>query len=264
MPVRFWGELTTRDLRGRDLGCAIAVLPVAAVEQHGPHLPLATDAIIAEGYLARLGPLVGDDLDVLLLPVQSIGKSDEHDAFPGTLSLTAETALRAWTEIGAGLAAAGCGKLVIVTSHGGNSALIDLVAGDLRGRHRMVAVTTSWSRLGYPDGLFPEAEIRHGIHAGGIETALMLALRPDLVRAAAIADFTPRTVAMERDFTHLRAGRPAAFAWKAGDLHPSGAIGDARLGSAEAGRAALDHGARAFAALLRDVGRFRLEGADGA
>lgn len=264
MPVRSWGELTTRELRGRDMGRAIAVLPVAAIEQHGPHLPLATDAIIAEGYLARLAPLVPDDLDVLLLPVQSIGKSDEHDAFPGTLSLTAETALRAWTEIGAGLAAAGCGKLVIVTSHGGNSALIDLVAGALRGRHRFVAVTTAWSRFGYPDGLFPEAEIRHGIHAGGIETALMRALRPDLVREAEIADFTPRTVAMERDFTHLRAGRPAAFAWKAEDLHPSGAMGDARLGSAEAGRAALDHGARAFAELLRDVDRFRLEAPGGA
>ncbi|WP_336485844.1 creatininase family protein [Methylobacterium nigriterrae] len=259
MPVRSWGDLTTRDLLARAMDRAVAVLPVAAIEQHGPHLPLATDAIIAEGYLAALAPLVADDLDVLVLPVQSVGKSDEHDAFPGTLSLTAETALRAWTEIGAGLARAGCGKLVIVTSHGGNSALIDLVAGELRSRHSMVAVTTSWSRLGYPEGLFSEAEIRHGIHAGGIETALMLALRPDLVRGAEIAAFTPRTVAMERDFAHLRAGRPAAFAWKAGDLHASGAMGDARLGTAEAGRAALDHGARAFAALLREVDRFRLD-----
>lgn len=260
MAARLWSDLTTRDFAGRRMAGTVAVLPVAAIEQHGPHLPLGTDAIIMEGYLARVRALVPDDLDVLVLPVQAVGKSDEHDAFPGTLSLATGTALAAWTGIGAGIHRAGCGKLVIVTAHGGNSGLIDLVAGELRARFGMVAVTTAWSRFGYPDGLFPEDEIVHGIHAGGIETALMLALRPDLVRADAIADFPPRTRAMAAAFTHLRAGRPAAFAWKAGDLHPSGAAGDARLGSAAAGEAALDHGARAFVALLRDVARFRLDG----
>ena len=182
MTAQFWSELTTDDLARRDMGRAIAVLPVAATEQHGPHLPLATDTLIAEGYLARVRDGVPADLDVLLLPVQPVGKSDEHDAFPGTLSLETGTALAAWTGIGAAVHRAGCRKLVIVTSHGGNSALIDLVAGELRARFGMVAVTTSWARLGYPDGLFPADEIAHGIHAGGIETALMLALRPDLVR----------------------------------------------------------------------------------
>lgn len=259
MTARFWSELTTEDLARRDMGQAIAVLPVAAIEQHGPHLPLATDTLIAEGYLAQVRDHAPPDLDVLLLPVQPVGKSDEHDSFPGTLSLDTGTALAAWTGIGAAVHRAGCRKLVIVTSHGGNSGLIDLVAGELRARFRMVAITTSWARLGYPEGLFPADEIAHGIHAGGIETALMLALRPDLVRADRIADFPPRTRAMARDFTHLRAGRPAAFAWKAGDLHPSGAMGDARLGTAEAGRAALDYGARAFLALLRDVDAFELD-----
>ncbi|MEH3117751.1 MAG: creatininase family protein [Methylorubrum populi] len=258
MPARSWLDLTTEEIRGRDMGRAIAVLPVAAIEQHGPHLPLGTDALIAEGYLERVARLVPEALDVLILPVQAVGKSDEHDAFPGTLTLTARTALAAWTEIGASLHGAGCGKLVIVSSHGGNSALVDLVAGELRGRYGMVAVTTSWSRLGLPEGLFPADEIRHGIHAGGIETALMLALRPDLVRRERTENFEPRTVAMERDFTLLRAGRPAAFAWKTQDLHPSGALGDARLGTAEAGEAALDHGARAFVRLLEEVDRFAL------
>ena len=259
MPARLWSELSAVDIARRDMGRAVAVLPVAAVEQHGPHLPLSTDVVIARGYLDRVRDLVPDALDVLLLPVQPVGKSDEHDAFPGTLSLTATTALAAWTEIGIGVHRAGCGKLVIVTSHGGNSALIDLVASDLRARSGMLAVTTSWSRMGLPEGLFPPQEIAHGIHAGGIETALMLALRPDLVRTKNVADFPPRTLAMARDFTHLRAGRPAAFAWKAGDLHPSGAMGDARLGTAEAGRAALDHGARAFVELLAEVDRFGLD-----
>lgn len=258
MAVRNWFDLTTEEMRSAAMDRAIAILPVAAVEQHGPHLPLSTDVTIAQGYLDRLRDLESGGLDVLVLPVQSIGKSDEHDAFPGTLTLTAETALRAWTEIGRSVRAAGCGKLVIITSHGGNSGLIDLVAGALRGLG-MLAVTTAWSRFGYPPGLFPEDEIRHGIHAGAVETALMLALAPDSVRRGAVADFEPRTVAMERDFAQLRAGRPAAFAWKAGDLHPSGAIGNAALGTREAGLAALDHGARAVLALLRDVDRFGLE-----
>ncbi len=258
MPARAWRDLTTVDVATRDMAHAVAVLPVAAIEQHGPHLPLGTDALIAEGYLARVAARVPDVLDVLTLPVQSVGKSDEHDSFPGTLSLTTATALSAWTEIAAGIHRAGCRKLVIVTSHGGNSALIDLVAAELRGRFGMVVVTTSWSRLGYPDGLVPEDEIRHGIHAGGIETALMLALRPDLVRTENVQDFVPRTVAVEREFALLRAGRPAAFAWKAEDLHPSGAIGNAAIGTAAMGEALLDHGAERFARLLGEVARFAL------
>lgn len=257
MPARPWLDLTTEEMRARDWARAVAILPVAAIEQHGPHLPLGTDTIIAQGFLARAAAMVPDELDALLLPVQEIGFSEEHDAFAGTLTLTAETALDAWAQIGASVLRAGCRKLVIVSSHGGNSPVIDLVAGRLRGLG-MVAVTTSWSRLGVPEGLFPEDEIRHGIHAGGIETALMLALRPDLVRREGIADFPPRTLAMEHDYSVLRAGRPAGFAWKSGDLHPSGAIGDARLGTAEAGHALIEHGARRFVELLGDVSRFVL------
>ncbi len=258
MPARPWGDLTTEECRDGALAATVAVLPVAAVEQHGPHLPLATDVVIAEGYLARVADLVPDDLDVRVLPVQAVGLSPEHTDFPGTLTLTPETALRAWTEIGDGVVRAGCTRLVIVSSHGGNSALMDLVALSLRGRRGMVAVTTAWSRFGTPPGLFSEEEVRHGIHGGGIETALMLALRPDLVRRAAIRDFVPASRARERTYTHLRAGRPAALAWHAQDLNPEGAIGDARLGTAETGRALLDHGAQAFVDLLRDIARFRL------
>jgi creatinine amidohydrolase len=263
MPLVSWLDLTWQDFRDRDMARAVAVLPVAAVEQHGPHLPVGVDTRIADGYLAALAPLVPDDLDALLLPVQAVGKSDEHEAYPGTLTLSAETALRAWTEIGASVARAGCRRLVIVSSHGGNNALIEIVAGELRRRHGMLAVVTAWARLGTPPGLFSAEELRHGIHAGAIETALMRRLHPESVRERRAAAFEPRTVAMERELSYLRAGRPAGFGWMAQDLHPSGAMGDATRGSAEDGSALLAHGARAFAALLAEVAHFDLDASAG-
>ena len=258
MPARAWLDLTTEDFRTRDMSRAIAVLPVAAVEQHGPHLPVGVDTFIGQGYLDRALPLVPDDLDVLVLPLQTIGKSNEHLAFPGTLTLSAETAIRAWTEIGESVFRAGCRKLVFVNSHGGNVAVIDIVARELRVRLGMLAVAASWHRLGYPDGLFGEAEMRHGIHGGDAETSLVLAFRPETVRRDKVEDFVPRTVAMERDFAHLRAIQPVGFGWMAQDLHPKGAMGDASAASAEKGEAAAEFGARAFVALLSEVDRFAL------
>src|ERR671920_2317948 len=203
MPARHWLDLTTEDFRTRDMSRAIAVLPVAAVEQHGPHLPVGVDTLINEGYLARARALVPDDLDVLFLPVQAVGKSNEHLAFPGTITLSAETLIRAWTEIGESIHRAGCRKLVFVNSHGGNVAVIDIVGRELRVRHGMLGVNPAWHRLGYPDGLFSSDEMRHGIHGGDAETSLMLAFRPETVRMERAQNFEPRTVEMARRFRHL-------------------------------------------------------------
>ena len=259
MPARFWLDLTTEDFRSRDRGRAVAVLPVAAVEQHGPHLPVGVDAIIAEGFLSRVIALTPDDLDVLILPVQTVGSSDEHRAFPGTLTFSPETAMRAWTEIGESVRRAGVFKLIIVSSHGGNSAVIDIVAQKLRIMLGMLVVTTAWRRFGQPASIFADDELRHGIHAGDVETSLMLAFKPDAVRMSQAKCFVPRTVAMEGEFKHLRASRPAGFAWMAQDLHPDGAMGDATRASAEKGNASADFGARAFIDLLHDVDRFALD-----
>ena len=136
---------------------------------------------------------------------------------------------------------------------------IDVGEAELRVRHGMLVVFASWHRLGYPEGLFSADELRHGIHGGEIETSLMLALQPDAVRMAKAENFVPRTLAMEQELTHLRAAQPAGFGWMSQDLHPKGAIGDARAATAEKGRAAAEFGARAFIALLRDVDRFALE-----
>ena len=114
---------------------------------------------------------------------------------------------------------------MLLNSHGGNSALISQVALDLRARFGVLVVPRSWARFGYPDGLFSETELRHGIHGGEIETSLMLAFRPELVDMARAKNFLPATLDFERDFAWLRADRPAGFGWMAQDLSPAGRDG---------------------------------------
>lgn len=236
----------------------IAVLPLAATEQHGPHLPVGTDIMIAEAYLARVKALLPVTVPATFLPLQPLGISTEHLAFPGTLTLPTEVALRSWMALGESVARAGIRKLVMVTSHGGNSAAMTLVAQDLRAHHGMLAVTTGWNRFGAPDGLFSDEELRHGIHGGALETSIMLASHAPHVRADRIADFRPSSMAMDNDYHWLSTSRPAPFAWQTEDLHPSGAVGDATQASAEKGERLLDHGARAFCELLTDVDKFDL------
>ena len=250
--------MTWQDVAGAETGRWIAVLPLSATEQHGPHLPLGVDRFIAEAYLARAAALVPDDLPATFLPLQSIGQSDEHTRFPGTLSLSAATVIRMWTEIGESVARAGVRKLVLITSHGGNVQAMEIVARDLRVRHDIMVVTCGWHRFGYPEGVFDPHEKRHGIHAGEIETSLIQAWRPDTVRMERADNFVPATVAMAKEFRWLGAYRPIGFGWMTQDLHPSGGLGDSRGASAEKGEAALDYGARAFIELLREVDRFDL------
>lgn len=257
-PPRDWQDIYWSDVTRENAARWIAVLPLAAIEQHGPHLPLGTDAMIAEAYLARVRDLLPANLPATFLPVQAVGISTEHLAFPGTLTLPPDVAIRSWTALGESLARAGVRKLVMVSSHGGNSAAMSLVAQDLRARLGFLAVTTAWSRFGTPAGLFADDEIRHGIHGGAIETSIMLAAYPAQVRTDQIKNFKPHSIAMERDCRWLSTQRPAPFAWQAQDLHPSGAIGDASAANADKGWQLLDHGARAFCELLAEVDRFDL------
>jgi creatinine amidohydrolase len=264
LPPRDWTEIDWTIVDKMTAARWIAVLPLAATEQHGPHLPLETDVLIAEAYLARVRERLPAALPATFLPLQKIGISTEHIDFPGTLTLSTEAALREWTALGESVARPGLKKLVIVTSHGGNSAAMTLVAQDLRAYHGLLAVTTSWSRLSAAERVFPADEVRHGIHGGAVETSIMLARHKEQVRMDAIANFRSLGIAMEHDYRWLSTQRPAPFAWQAQDLHPSGATGNATLASADKGEQLIDQGAQAFIELLEDVDRFdvRLLSAD--
>ena len=258
VPHRDWTAIRWPEVDKSAVSNWIAVLPLAATEQHGPHLPLETDSLIAQAYLARVQGILPKNIPVTFLPIEKVGISTEHIAFPGTQTLTTEVALRSWMALGDAIAKAGIRKLVIVTSHGGNSAAMALIAQDLRARHEMLAVTTSWSRFGIPAGLFPDDEVRHGIHGGAIETSIMLAAFPAQVRVDRIANFVSAGRTMAQEFRWLSAGRPAPFAWAAQDLNPQGAVGDATLATAEKGEALIKFGAEAFSELLGDIHRFDL------
>ena len=256
LPPRDWTEIHWPDVSGPTAARWIAVLPLAATEQHGPHLPVGTDVMIAQAYLARVRELLPAGIPATFLPVQPVGISTEHVDYPGTLTLSTQLALKDWMALGESVARAGVKKLVMVTSHGGNSAAMTLVAQDLRAQHGLLAVTTGWSRLSAPEGLFSAEELRHGIHGGAVETSIMLARYSEHVRKDKIADFRSAGIAIEKEYRWLSAHRPAPFAWQAQDLHPSGAVGDATLASAEKGERLLDHGARAFCELLTEVDNF--------
>jgi creatinine amidohydrolase len=255
----FWGEFRSSEFAALDPASTVAILPAAAIEQHGPHLPVMTDTAIAEGMMRLTLERLPDDLRVVVLPTQTIGKSNEHLRSPGTLTHAAETLLRGWFEIGEGVHRAGLRKLVIVNSHGGNSEVIGIVARELRVRLGMLVPTTQWRRFGLPDGMYTPFEATHGIHAGDIETSIMLHFRPDLVDMEQARMFPSRAAAMEQDYAYLRPAGQHGFGWIAQDLNPDGALGDASIATAEKGRLTAEHQVAGFVALLRDVARFPLQ-----
>ncbi len=257
LPRRWWVEMTTCDFEQLPAD-TVAVLPVAAIEQHGPHLPVYVDACINAGVVERTIARLPADLPVTFLPMQAVGKSNEHLAFPGTLTLSAETLIRLWTEIGECVHRAGIRKLVLFNSHGGQPQIMDIVARDLRVRLGMFVVCTSAYSFGGSEGLFPPEEGRHGIHGGSGETSEMLALRPDLVRMELAQNFVPASVQMERDYEFLLPEGRVGFGWQTQDLHPAGACGNALDADAERGRLVLDRAAAGFAKLLTEVHRYPL------
>ncbi|MES2941150.1 MAG: creatininase family protein [Pseudomonadota bacterium] len=252
---RFWADLATTDFAALDRVSTVAVLPVAATEQHGPHLPLSVDQALVDGMVQAALPQLPPDLPVLFLPTQHIGYSPEHAQFRGTLTLSPETVMALWTEIGAGVARAGVKKLLLFNSHGGQVSLMDVVARELRTRHQLMVYSCSWWNLPLGDavnGLFSAEEHRFGVHAGEIETSLMLALRPQQVRMDEARDFGSSARERAAGSPILGNGRSAKLGWAMQDYNAQGAAGNAAAATAQKGQALLDAAGRQLALLLQE------------
>lgn len=236
----------------------IAILPVAATEAHGPHLPITTDCDIAEGHLNALGPHLSSTIDAVVLPLQRIGASREHLWAEGTQSREEGELIAEWFSVARAVARAGGRRLVIVSSHGGNSAAVDSVILKARAEFAMLAVGTAWLRFGQPEGLFSEHERKFGIHGGAIETALMLHYAPHLVDMTQARNFASALEPIEARMTHLSAYGRHRFGWLSSDFNPQGVVGDAAGATAEQGASLARHILSGFSQLLDDVARFDL------
>ena len=249
----WWWDLSTREFTDLDMGEVVAILPVGAVEQHGPHLPVRVDAAINAGILARTVELMPPELPVLVMPALPIGKSNEHLAFPGTLSLPYDLLARLWFEVAHSAWRAGVRKIILFNSHGGQPQVMEIVCRELRVELGMFAVGASWFRTIDSSDLYSASELRHGIHGGESETSVMLHLHPDLVAMDHAADFVPTSVEFERTNRLLTPEGGVGFGWQAQDLHPAGTCGNAAAADAARGAEQVERAARALLGLIDEV-----------
>ncbi len=258
--ARAWSTLTSSELADLCRPDTVAILPTAAIEQHGSHLPLSTDVDIGEGVLAAALHRVSSEPPLLLLPTLAPAASPEHTSHPGTLSLDPDTFERTLLDVGHSVARAGIRRLVVFNSHGGNRATIDTAALRLRRRFGLLVVKVHTFRLTLPEGVgLPQRELRHGLHGGAVETAIMLHLHPDRVRAAEVRDFPSLGLDLEAGGSRIAPEGAAAFAWLAEDLHPSGATGDASCATADMGERIVTAWAGEVAEILEDTRGFPLD-----
>ena len=260
LPSVFWADLTTRHFAqlaaSPVIDRVVAVLPVAATEQHGPHLPVSVDTTLVDGVITAAVPHLAADAPVLFLPTQQVGKSNEHIRFPGTLSLSAQTVISIWMELGACVARAGIRKLVLFNSHGGQVSLMDIVARDLRTEHDLIVYSSNWYSLPLGDavtGLFSAHEHRFGVHAGDMETSMMLALREQYVDMKRAQNFSNSSEERAARYPILGNGTSAKLGWQMQDYNPAGAAGNAAAATAVKGRALIDAAGLQLALLLREV-----------
>lgn len=254
----WWTDFSAREFADIDPMKTIAILPIAAVEQHGPHLPVGVDMLLNRGCIDMLIERAPAELDIRILPIQQIGKSNEHVWARGTVTHTAHTLIDAWFEIGQSVSRAGVKKLVFINSHGGNEEIMGIVARELRVREGMRVVKTGWTRFAPPDGMLGDVERRHGIHAGDLETSLMLHFHPELVDMSRAADFRSIAARDEQQFKYLRPTLTHAYAWIASDLNPSGAVGNAANATAERGKLFAEAEVSGMLELLAEVERIPL------
>lgn len=256
MTLRYWADLKTTDFAALDPARTVAVLPLGATEQHGPHLPLSVDHAIVDGLVRAAAPRVGGDVPVLVLPTQAVGYSIEHASFAGTLTLPVETVLATWIALGECVARAGLRKLLLFNAHGGHVSLMDIAARELRGRAGLIVYSCSFWNLPMGEAvkdLFTPEEHRFGVHGGAQETSLMLALRPSDVAMEHARNFGSTSRERAARYPIVGNGTSAKLGWHIQDYNPAGAAGDAASASAEKGRQLMDDVGGSLAGLLHEL-----------
>lgn len=251
-----WDSLRSPQFKTVDASRAVAVLPLGATEQHGPHLPLSVDTVLVEGVVNAALPHLSAQDPVWVLPTQALGLSTEHQAFEGTLTLSPETVIALWCEIGASVARAGFKKMLMFNAHGGNVGLMDVVARELRAQHGLLVYSSSWYNLPLDEAAlaqFSAHEHRFGIHGGEIETSMMLALAPDLVDMSQAQNFTSSSQERAQRYPVLGNGKSAKLGWHIQDYNPSGAVGNAGAATAAKGQALVKSAGEQLAVLLREL-----------
>ncbi len=257
--IGYWVDRPSAAFRELDGERTIAVLPLGASEQHGPHLPLSTDRDLIDAVVRRSLPLLDGSFSALVLPTLAICKSNEHIGFPGTLTLSAETFIRVLMEIGGCVARAGVHRMVLFNGHGGNVALMEVTARDLRVSHGLLTASCSWYQMCGAEQELEPREQSHGIHAGQNETSAMLVVRPELVEMAKARDFHSATEDWVAEYRYIGLGsRPGRPGWLMGDLNPAGAAGNAAAATTELGERLLNNAAYNFAGFLHEFARLTM------
>lgn len=253
MIARDFASLTTSTVSERIGEETIVLLPVGAIEQHGPHLPLSTDFTTAHELAKAVAEQYGEELDLWIMPPLAYSKSNEHETLPGTITLQTETLLRVLDDIGASLARSSVRRFAILNGHGGNSSLLDVVCRDLRVKHRLS--TFLLHTLLPPDqgGPVAEGELGLGFHAGRDETSLMLHLEPDTVDMSKAERTLPEWLASYR---HISISGPVRFGWMSTDVSPNGVTGDPTLASGDEGAALFSLMVEGLRAQLQEVSNF--------
>ena len=249
-------DLTLPQVREMVGPSSILMLPIGSVEQHGPHLPLTTDHLIASEAAQALAARCGEELDLWLLPTVAVSKANEHAWAPGTLWLQPNTLLSVVSDIATSAAATGARRLVFLNSHGGNTALLVVACREVRlsqGMQTFLLHPFLPPDHGGRSSAAPAGELGMGIHGGHDETSIMLHLRPDLVNMDLATRRVPDRLADNR---YVRFGGSVPFGWTSDDFGPDGHIGDPTGATAEQGRELFEGAVDLLCAQLAEVSRF--------
>jgi len=253
-------RLASPDVGAIDKSDALVLQPIGAIEQHGPHLPCATDTLVVDHLTDRALSVTPEAVNVWRLPVLSYGKSSEHIGYPGTISLSTETLLAVCRDVGRSVAASGFRKLAFVNGHGGQPQLLEVVARDIREETDLQVFPLFPYRLpGAPSDAPPDPDRAYDLHAGRGETSSVLAIAPELVRTDRITVGSMRARDLYEPRAHLTLEGALPTAWLTRDLAPTGVLGDPTGASAERGERALTAIADGLAAVFEEICGFEFD-----